>query len=436
MATVIASAGTISNPTDISLQSKLIYDGTRYWAFYMKSGTANTLFYAYSSNLSSWTESSVALASGTGQDGRNLTVLWDSSNSLVLVGHYNSTNTFRYIRGVISGTSITWGGTDRYSISTATGVYNWALIADSSNYAVALYEWYSNAGCSWSTNTLSSSFADTAASWGQTDPGALTGNWISAKLIALASRSLLALIMETGRTSILSNKWGGSSWGGYVDSVSCSTYQSAWDVCRISDSSIYVVTQSGASSLSMSYTTNQGTSYASRTAPGWPSSGLATNSQLALVTDGTDLYLVCIRGDSSCSVSVNKYTVSGDSWGGWTDIETGGTQTRTYINGYWLNSGLKVLYTQTNGSNYDVTVSSYTGVSIEQEGYRFRNDDGSESGATWDGSQDTNKTGAAGTSRLRFILNATGDPAAITPQFEYRRKPSGGSWGSWNKIGT
>jgi len=74
-------------------------------------------------------------------------------------------------------------------------------------------------------------------------------------------------------------------------------------------------------------------------------------------------------------------------------------------------------------------------VSIEQEGFRFRNDDGSESAATWKANQDTNITLAANTAfRLRFLLKATGDPDSIDAQVEARVKPSGGAFGAWEKI--
>jgi len=81
-----------------------------------------------------------------------------------------------------------------------------------------------------------------------------------------------------------------------------------------------------------------------------------------------------------------------------------------------------------------INVSSAS-ATIEQEGFRFRNDDGSESAATWKASQDTNITLAADTAaRIRMLLNATGDPASIGAQLEYRYKPSGGAFGSWAKV--
>lgn len=36
--------------------------------------------------------------------------------------------------------------------------------------------------------------------------------------------------------------------------------------------------------------------------------------------------------------------------------------------------------------------------------------------------------------RLRFLIDATGNPDSINAQLEYRYKPSGGSFGSWTKV--
>lgn len=50
---------------------------------------------------------------------------------------------------------------------------------------------------------------------------------------------------------------------------------------------------------------------------------------------------------------------------------------------------------------------------LEQEGFRFRNDDGNETGATWKASQDVNISLAVGDKfRLRFIIDAVNDPAS------------------------
>ena len=64
---------------------------------------------------------------------------------------------------------------------------------------------------------------------------------------------------------------------------------------------------------------------------------------------------------------------------------------------------------------------------LDQEGFRWYEDNGSESGSSASAAQDTNITAAAGaTKRLRMLVNATGDPA--TKQFKLQWKKSGGSW--------
>lgn len=58
-------------------------------------------------------------------------------------------------------------------------------------------------------------------------------------------------------------------------------------------------------------------------------------------------------------------------------------------------------------------------ITIDQEGFRFRNDDGNEASATWDGAQDTDITQPQNTTRrIRFILNTTGNANAILPKLE------------------
>lgn len=85
-------------------------------------------------------------------------------------------------------------------------------------------------------------------------------------------------------------------------------------------------------------------------------------------------------------------------------------------------------------ASWDIGADEFV-VTIEQEGFRFRNDDGSETTATWKDSQDATITLAAATqTRLRLILNATGDPDGINAQLEARYKPSGGAFGPWDKV--
>jgi len=57
----------------------------------------------------------------------------------------------------------------------------------------------------------------------------------------------------------------------------------------------------------------------------------------------------------------------------------------------------------------------------EQEGYRWRDDDGSETSASWLASQDASTSIAKATTvRLRVIVNATADPPSGTYTLQYK----------------
>ena len=61
-------------------------------------------------------------------------------------------------------------------------------------------------------------------------------------------------------------------------------------------------------------------------------------------------------------------------------------------------------------------------VSYEQEGFRFRNDNGSESAATWIAAQDTNiSRGKTTNTRLRMLADATGDAPSEAATLQYRK---------------
>jgi hypothetical protein len=69
---------------------------------------------------------------------------------------------------------------------------------------------------------------------------------------------------------------------------------------------------------------------------------------------------------------------------------------------------------------------------LTQEGFRFRDDDGSETTATWLASQDTPVTRAKNTpTRLRVLVDAASDPAGKAFQLEYR---VAGSSDPWTKV--
>ena len=74
-------------------------------------------------------------------------------------------------------------------------------------------------------------------------------------------------------------------------------------------------------------------------------------------------------------------------------------------------------------------------MALEQYAFRFRNDNGSETAATYAANENTNITLTPGSkTRIRIGIDATGDPTSKQFQLEYRHKPSGGSFGTWAKV--
>jgi hypothetical protein len=62
------------------------------------------------------------------------------------------------------------------------------------------------------------------------------------------------------------------------------------------------------------------------------------------------------------------------------------------------------------------------GATLIQSEFRFRNDDGSETTATWAASQDAGVTAAVGTTqRLRVLVDATNDPGSAPYQLQYKK---------------
>ena len=82
-----------------------------------------------------------------------------------------------------------------------------------------------------------------------------------------------------------------------------------------------------------------------------------------------------------------------------------------------------------------VVLEQLVDTTLNQYSFRFFNDDGSESGSTTKAALNTNiNLSVNDVARIRFLIDATGDPSGKQFQLEYRKKPSGGSFGSWTKV--
>ena len=89
-------------------------------------------------------------------------------------------------------------------------------------------------------------------------------------------------------------------------------------------------------------------------------------------------------------------------------------------------------WNEANVDNFQVKVYYSAALTPEQEGFRFRNDDGNETGATWLAAQDADISRDKNlNTRLRMLLNATADPASTQYQLEYKKSTDE----TWSAVG-
>lgn len=87
-----------------------------------------------------------------------------------------------------------------------------------------------------------------------------------------------------------------------------------------------------------------------------------------------------------------------------------------------------------NDASLDVIgIDGVDRASLDQEGYRFRNDDGSESAATWRQNQDTVDEVARDTNiRLRVLVDASGNPNSEQYRLDYKEASDGAA--EWRAV--
>ena len=385
----IASAGTISLATGRSPGKQLVYDGTYWWAFYQKSTGANTLYYAYSSDLQSWTETSTALGETVQNDGNEISLAYDMGINVVVVSYYATNRRYvRYMRGNISGTSITWSSNSYYVVATAqyggsSGNPQRVLIDSSSKVIVLHDDGGGNGYPHRSTNNISTSFSDSQNDWSgigtyQSGEGGdkLVGYQQSNFITDVGSQNYLLIMNDDGTNGTYQpyrgvrwNKWNGTAWvhlqGIYFDSTLTKQMTQNFSTVALSSNCIYHLGQNSDSTLGLyKFTDGSPGSWTSLTAPSWPTDGVKVGSpnsgSVALATfNGTELWAFVIRGDANNTISYNKYTVGTDSWDGWADLVTS-SATRDFIQTPVspATDTIPVIWTEVNGSNYDIKVAT------------------------------------------------------------------------------
>lgn len=175
-----------------------------------------------------------------------------------------------------------------------------------------------------------------------------------------------------------------------------------------------------------------------RNSDGFGASSQTTGSgapTLNLTTTQANSSIMVANGDWAAIAGARTWRSGAGSF-----VETGaypgdGAQYGAY-GGYHADAGAIATYavgvTAPAGQTYSIAALEVKGsavaITAEQEGYRWRNDDGSESAATWKVAQDTTTNLVAGqTARLRFVVNTTGDTPTERFKLQYR-KVGDASW--------
>lgn len=456
--TVIASAGTLATAPGRPHQGRLQYatnDGAWWW-FHLESATLGSLktYRSTSSSLgsSSWSaKTSLTLANSADSEGQNLAVAYKniSSNDVIHFHRDDLGDTGRYhTRGAISGADISWGSETAIVTGQGAAPDCVSITITSDNFPLGIAQGDNGSTSNGQPVARKASNADAGSSWtagfgSATTLANLAGAQFSAKIVPLASGGALAMYGDvpggtegaTGMTDIRSAKYSSGSWAADVSITAGSGFTGQWDndwcAVRVSDTDIHVVVRTGASSYT--HRRYNGTSWSA--GHSIPSQASKAKAGVFLATDGTNVWLAVIDSDAANTVRYIKWTSGG--WdAAWAAAETS-TKTRTYLTGcqdiptIGGAQPLALAWAEANGGNFDIAVTSVNiaPATFEQEGYRWRDDDGSEAAASWLANQDTDISRAAGiNTRLRVVVNATSDPAAT--QFRILYRVNSGNWRS------
>lgn len=153
---------------------------------------------------------------------------------------------------------------------------------------------------------------------------------------------------------------------------------------------------------------------------------------------GHDIWIKSVLEDTEAAVTATTHGVTMR----WMDYATGGNGCYEVVPLYgvlvsgWLGDGTLAAWGRdpfwpwrahrrlfyVRRPSVEVAAAAPPALTLTQSRFRWRNDDGSESGATWDAAEDTNLTVTPGsTRRIRIQVAATSDPASKTYKVQIRK---------------
>lgn len=372
--------------------NRIVYAANQgaWWAFYL---TGTQVFSAqYSTNGTTWntpatsgtnsTTGGFTLANVHNSEGRNFGCGYAniSGNDVLYVSsNYNiSATLYAYVARYTLGT--TWNATNVETEVTSgsnfsdTDAYAAPLVIfDSSNYPILISGYLHTSDWTYCALSSIATNADSGSSW-TSGWGSIVDSMNSYNAgsscggAPIASRGYVvandnADTSDIVYTTIDWNSWSGSAWANgssspmidLLASAVTATSQNNWGMVKVSNTQVNVISLSNNSNTFVNRQFS-GSAWSTATAPGTLS--YAANSGVALVSDGTNIWMAVISGTASpWSIQYNKW--NGSSWGGWTVQESGRTNTPTYLSACYSSAAnaIQFLWTEKNGSNYEVWTS-------------------------------------------------------------------------------
>lgn len=397
MATTIVSGLTIfSDGSGHGNQSHLVYavNQARWWLFNLNTKTATVVScYVSSSNdltTATWSASTDSPAFPSSRalstnDLRNLGCLGITNGSTdavhvsVGIGATGSvTGYMEHIRATFTGaSSITWESWKEFGSSTGT----WETVKGNtlglSNSSKFIHEYGQTENSGKDADARKMTNADSGATWtntGDTDTPVVIDtsivNTVNVEAFSPLASDVMVCIYGNGgaanpnMTNLRYTKSGAagawSSGTGTGDVFGATNTQdfNDWCKCDVDLTHIYAIRRTGSNTFGISV--YDGTSWTAKTAPPTQSHKAASGLFAVPLPDATAFYLFLLDSVSNQPVQYCKYTVAGDSWGSWTQLESAGATARNFISGCPVigNNQIGIIWTAVNAGNFDIQVSA------------------------------------------------------------------------------
>jgi hypothetical protein len=399
--TIVSNLAIFSDGTGHGNQSHLVYalNQQRWWLFVYKTKTASAVscYVSSSSDLTTatWsasTDSPALTTACSSNDQRNLGVV-SFANGTTDVVHIDTTTsasaaiaaTVRraHIRATLTGTnSITW---ESWVEETATNGAVSAFVRKGNTLGVSTtgvvhrcQDCNTNGSGNNAGDPLAARMtnADSGATWTSgvnatvAVDDSMVGVCVASALGQLASDAMLLVFpnatssgSETVSTGLRFNKYtSGTTWPANTGNAdvgigTSSQDENDWCLCVVDATHIYAFRRD--SSNTYLYRLYNGSTW-STPANTVPNQNHTAGSGLFATTDGTSLWLFVLDTAAGNPVKYCQYTLSSGTWGSWTILESASTNTRNFISGNPAvsNSQIGVIWTETNGSNFDIVVSA------------------------------------------------------------------------------